>query len=102
VIPLNILDQVYAAAANAGLLHTCIWHRFNAEPEICKVGLRAPDEALLDHLARSRDTTMRYPSSVLVGLKIGDRIEIATQHYRVRDLKAIGDGSEWQAQLSRF
>jgi hypothetical protein len=62
---------------------------------------RAPDETGLDGCALSRDYQIDYPASWLT-LAAGDTVEVAGNTYQVRDVRAIGDGSERRASLSQL
>ncbi len=97
----SFVDRLYAAAAQAGLLQRC--RRFigtRLSPAVW-VALIEPDEALLDGLAVASDPSIRFPAHRLVGLKKGEVLEMDGKRYRVREVRAIGDGLEKQAQLSR-
>ena len=61
-----------------------------------------PDETLLDGLTLSTEYVMSYPASVLVGLAALETVEIDGQLFQVRDIRAVGDGSELRAKLSRI
>ncbi|HEX7123444.1 MAG TPA: hypothetical protein VF178_13795 [Gemmatimonadaceae bacterium] len=90
------VEDLYAAAANAGLLVEA-----EVGGQIVMVDFRATDETVLDGLALSTDYTMRYPASALPDLAVGQVVSIGGASYRVRNLRAIGDGSERHADLSR-
>ncbi len=90
------VEDLYAAAANAGLLVEA-----EVGGRIVMVDFRAPDETVLDGLALSTDYTMRFPASALPDLTVGQVVSIGGASYRVRNLRAIGDGSERRADLSR-
>ena len=107
IVPLDILSRVYESAASAGLLTVCIWHRQNDVPVTHHVGLRAPDDSVLDHLTRSKETTISYPSTIFIGLKTGETVELLAtarpgQRYQVREVKAVADGAEMRARLTRI
>jgi hypothetical protein len=98
-----MIERLYAAAAQAGLLKTVTWvPAEGAEPQTAFVEFRAPDETVLDGLGLSTDYAIRYPASVLVGLAQGDTVMVTGQAYRVREVRAVGDGSEKRATLSRL
>jgi hypothetical protein len=65
------------------------------------VDLRAPDEDVLGGLGVSRHYAIRYPLSWLPTLAGGDTLQIDGQSYRVREVTAIGDGSERRASLTK-
>ena len=92
-----MLEDLYDAAARASLLKTA---SLNGQP--VSVDFRAPDEMLLSGIASSHDYTLRLPVSRLGSLARGDTISIDQQSYRVRDITAIGDGSECQVSLTRL
>ena len=87
----------YEAARNAGLL-TAVTVAGGA---VVHCGFRAPDETVLDGFALSRDYQLAYPAAWLT-LAAGDTVEIAGAAYQVRDVRAIGDGSERRASLSQL
>ena len=66
------------------------------------VGLFRSDHTVLDHLTLSSDTCMTYPSSWLQGLKPGEKVLIDQRRYQVREIVAIGDGSERRATLTQL
>ena len=91
------VGALYDAAANAGLLTRAVI----GGTEVM-VDFRAPDEDVLDGLGVSRNHTIRYPVSRLPLLAAGNTLEIAGQTYRVREITAMGDGSEARASLTRL
>ncbi|RYU56360.1 hypothetical protein EWI61_14495 [Methylolobus aquaticus] len=98
-----MLERLYDAAARAGLLSLATWlPEGGADPETAWVEFRAPDEMVLDGLGLSTEYTMRYPASAFVALASGDLVTINGERYRVRDIRAIGDGSERRASLTRL
>ncbi len=90
------VTALYEAAHNAGLLTPV---RVAGATVHC--AFRAPDEVVLDGLALSRDYQIDYPASWLT-LASGDAVEIAGVAYRVREVRAIGDGSERRASLRQL
>lgn len=92
-----LVETLYDAAANAGLLTRAVI----AGTEVM-VDFRAPDEDVLDGLGVSRNYTIRYPVSRLPLLAAGNTLEIAGQTYRVREVTAMGDGTEARASLTRL
>ena len=66
------------------------------------MGFTAPDETVLDGLSLSTEYVMTYPASVLVGLAARETVEIDDQMFQVREIRAVGDGSERRATLSRI
>lgn len=92
-----MIETLYDAAANAGLLTRAVI----GGTEVM-VDFRAPDEDVLDGLGVSRNHTIRYPVSRLPNLTAGNTLEIAGQSYRVREVTAMGDGTEARASLTRL
>ena len=92
-----LVETLYDAAANAGLLTRAVI----GGTEVM-VDFRAPDEDVLDGLGVSRNHTIRYPVSRLPNLTAGNTLEIAGQAYRVREVTALGDGTEARASLTRL
>ena len=89
------LEDFYEAARGAGLL-TAV----STPSGIVFCAFRAPDETVLDGLALSRDYQVDYPAA-WVTLAVGDELEINGETYQVRDVRAIGDGTERRATLSQ-
>ena len=92
-----MVETLYDAAANAGLLTRAVI----GGTEVM-VDFRAPDEDVLDGLGVSRNHTIHYPVSRLPNLTAGNTLEIAGQTYRVREVTAMGDGTEARASLTRL
>lgn len=98
-----LIETLYAAAARAGLLKDCTWQPSDGGAvQSRSVGFSAPDEALLDGLALSTDYEMSYPASAFQGLAAREVVEIDGEPYQVRDIRAVGDGSELRAKLTRI
>lgn len=91
------IEALYDAAANAGLLIRAV----SGSLEVM-VDFRAPDEDVLDGLGVNRNYTIRYPLSRLPLLAAGNALEIAGITYRVREVSAMGDGTEARASLTRL
>ncbi len=91
------IEAIYDAAGRSGLLTRAII----GGTEVM-VDFRAPDEDVLDGLGVSRNHTIRYPVSRLPNLTAGNALEIAGQTYRVREVTAMGDGTEARASLTRL
>lgn len=91
------VDFLYAAAADAGLLTPAV---FGSRQVM--VDFRAPDEDVLGGIGVSRDYSIRYPLSWLPELVSGNSLDVSGQTYRVREITAIGDGSEIRATLTRL
>lgn len=92
-----LVETLYDAAANAGLLTRAVVGGMEV-----MVDFRAPDEDVLDGLGVSRNHTIRYPVSRLPLLAAGNTLEITGQTYRVREVIAMGDGTEARASLTRL
>jgi len=91
------VEFLYAAADNAGLLKPALFGTTQV-----MVDLRAPDHDVLSGMGVSRDYSIRYPLTWMPELVTGNTLEVAGKTYRVREITAIGDGSECQATLSRL
>lgn len=94
---MGLIEQLYEAADRAGLLVTA-----EVAGRSIAVDFSAADESVLDGLVRAADYTIRFPASALPDLASGDTALIAGQRYQVRDVRAIGDGSERRADLTRL
>jgi hypothetical protein len=90
------VGALYEVAARAGLLAQA-----QVEGRAVPVDFRAPDVVLLDGLVLSHQYTMTYPAAWLPQLGVGSTVDIGGQSYRVREITAIGDGSEQRATLTR-
>ena len=90
------IESFYEAARRSGLLTAVT---VGTATVYC--AFRAPDETVLDGFALSRDYQIDYPA-VWLTLAAGDTVEIAGSSYQVRDVRAIGDGSERRASLSQL
>ena len=90
------IEAFYTVAAHAGLLVDAV-----IDGQRIAVEFRAPDESVFDGLALSTDYTMRYPRSLAPRLDAGHTVQIAGVAYTVREIRAIGDGSECRATLTR-
>jgi hypothetical protein len=90
------VGALYEVAARAGLLALA-----QVEGRAVPVDFRAPDVVLLDGLVLSHQYTMTYPAAWLPELGAGSGVDIGGQSYRVREITAVGDGSEQRATLTR-
>ena len=90
------LTDLYAAAGRAGLLTPATI----GGAEVL-VDFRAPDVEVLDGLGLSSDFAIRYPTDEVV-LDAGHELVIGGVTYRVREVRAIGDGAECRATLMRI
>ena len=91
------IEALYDAAASAGLLIRAVSGSLDV-----MVDFRAPDEDVLDGLGVNRNYTIRYPLSRLPLLAAGNSLDIAGITYRVREVSAMGDGTEARASLTRL
>ena len=99
---MSLVEQIYELAANAGLLKDCLWRPSDGTTaQRHPVGFAAPDDAVFDGLASTTDYQMSYPASVFLGLVPREAVEIDGVIYQVRSTRAVGDGSEMRAQLTR-
>ena len=90
------LTDLYAAAGRAGLLTPATI----GGAEVL-VDFRAPDVEVLDGLGLSSDYAIRYPADEVL-LDTGHELVIGGATYRVREVRAIGDGAECRATLTRL
>ena len=90
------LADLYAAAGRAGLLTPATI----GGAEVL-VDFRAPDVEVLDGLGLSSDFAIRYPTDEVV-LDAGHELVIGGVTYRVREVRAMGDGTECRATLMRI
>ena len=99
---MSLVEQIYESAANAGLLKDCLWRPSDGTTaQLHPVGFAAPDDTVFDGLASATDSQMSYPASVFLGLVPREAVEIDSVIYQVRSTRAVGDGSEMRAQLTR-
>jgi len=100
---MSLVAQIYESAANAGLLKECLWYPSDGSPpQRHQVGFAAPDESLLDGLTLSTEYVMTYPATAFGGLAAREAVEIGGATFQVRDIQAVGDGSEIRAKLTRL
>ena len=99
---MSLVEQIYEAATNAGLLKDCLWRPSDGSPtQRFSVGFAAPDDTVLDGLSLSTEYVMTYPRSIFTGLAQRELVEIDGVIFLVRELRAVGDGSEMRATLTR-
>ena len=91
------LTAFYDAAASAGMLTEVM---VAGDTVMCE--FRAPDESLLDGLALSTDYAIRYPASRLPNLTAGETVVIVGDHYQVREVRALAEGGEHRATLTKL
>ena len=100
---MGLVEQVYSAAANAGLTVRCRWFPAGGgSAKTQQVGFSAPDDTVLDGLTLNTDYAITYPASVFVGLAVRDAVEVEGVAYQVRDVRALADGTEMRAKLTRL
>lgn len=100
---MSLVAQIYESAANAGLLKECRWQPSDgSSTQTHQVGFAAPDDSLFDGLTLSTEYVMSYPDTVFVGLAAREAVEIDGTTFQVRDIRAVGDGSEIRAKLTRL
>ena len=99
---MGLVEQVYSAAANAGLTVRCRWFPAGSgSAQTQQVGFSGPDDTALDGLTLNTDYAITYPASVFVGLAAREMVLIDGVTYQVRDVRAVADGSEIRAKLTR-
>lgn len=89
------VEDLYDAAQACGFLTPV-----HVGATVTWCGFRAPDDTVLDGLALSRDYVIEYPASRLQ-LSPGDTVSIEGAAYTVREVRALRDGSETRALLSK-
>ena len=98
----TLVEKIYRAAANVGFLKTCVWQPSDGGVvQTHSVGFSAPDQDVLSGLGVSTEYEMTYPNSCFVGLKSREVVQIEGFAYQVREVTAVGDGSEVRAKLMR-
>ena len=98
----TLVEKIYLAAANVGFLKACIWQPSDGGvAQTHSVGFSAPDQDVLSGLGVSTEYEMTFPNSCFVGLKSRESVQIEGVAYQVRDVTAVGDGSEVRAKLMR-
>ena len=96
---LSMIEQIYQAAARAGLLKSVRWVSGNFTKSLC-VEWRESDDSMLHDLVVGTDITMTGPTAALDGIRQGDVILVGQRMYKVRDVRVIHDGSETCATLA--
>lgn len=99
----TLIERLFAAAGSAGFLRECVWVAADSPPvEVTgAVGFTAPDQPLMDGMALSTEHAITFPASLFVGIGRGDSIYLDDVEYRVREVRALGDGTEMRATLAR-
>ncbi|MBL0143852.1 MAG: hypothetical protein IPP91_17545 [Betaproteobacteria bacterium] len=100
---MGLVERIYEAAANVGFLKPCTWQpSAGGARQTHPVGFAAPDEMLLDGLTASTEYVMSYPATIFTGLAPREVVEIDWVAFQVREVRAVGDGSEMRAKLTRL
>ena len=98
----TLVEKLYRAAANVGFLKTCVWQPGDGgAAQTHSVGFSAPDKEMLAGIGVSTEYEMTFPNSCFVGLKSRESVQIEGVFYQVREVTAVGDGSEVRAKLMR-
>ena len=99
----TLVEKLYRAAANVGFLKTCVWQPGDGGAvQSYSVGFVAPDKDVLSGLGLSTDYEMTYPVTALNGLAAREVVEVGGSSFQVRGIRAVGDGSELRAKLTRL
>ncbi len=98
----TLVEKIYRAAANVGFLKHCVWQPSDGGAvQTHSVGFSSPDQDVLSGLGVSTEYEMTYPNSCLNGLKSRESVQIEGVAFQVREVTAVGDGSEVRAKLMR-
>jgi len=98
----TLVEKIYRAAANVGFLKACVWQPGDGSAvQTHSVGFSAPDKDVLSGLGVSTEYEITYPNTCLVGLKARETLQVEGTAYQVREVIAVGDGSELRATLMR-
>jgi hypothetical protein len=95
-----VIEQIYQAAARAGLLKSVRWISRSQSSKTLWVEWRESDDSMLHNLVVGTDITMTGPSAEFAGIAQGDRIVMGRREFNVRDVRQIHDGSETRATLA--
>lgn len=96
----GVIEQIYQAAARAGLLKSVWWISRTQSSKTLFVEWRESDDTMLHNMVVGTDITMTAPSVDLAGLQQGDRIVMGRREFNVRDIRLLHDGSETRATLA--
>lgn len=99
---MSMIQQIYQAAARAGLLKSVRWYPNTQRSKSLYVEWRESDDSMLHDLVVGTDITMTGPSVELDGIQQGDLIVMGQRQFKVRDVRLIHDGSETRATLASF
>ncbi len=98
----TLVEKIYRAAANVGFLKTCVWQPSDGSAEQThSVGFAAADQDVLSGLTSSTEYVMTFPCTCFVGIKTHETVRIDGVAYQVREVQAVGDGSELRVKLMR-
>lgn len=97
---MSLIQQIYQAAARAGLLKSVRWYSSTQVSKSLYVEWRESDDSMLHDLVVGTDITMTGPSVELEGIQQGDLIVAGQRQFKVRDVRLIHDGSETRATLA--
>jgi hypothetical protein len=95
-----VIEQIYQAAARAGLLKSVRWISRTQSSKTLFVEWRESDDSMLHNLVVGTDITMTGPSVEFAGIAQGDRIVMGRREFNVRDVRLIHDGSETRVTLA--
>ncbi len=95
-----MIQQIYKAAARAGLLRSVTLISAKQASRNVWVEWRESDDSILHDLVLATEITMTFPTVELAGIRQSDLIVADGKRYQVRDVRAIHDGSETRARLS--
>lgn len=100
---MSFLNQFYETAAAAGFLEQCLWCPSDGSPpQTYPVHFTAADNPILDGLTLNTEYWMTYPDSIFRTLRAPEAVEINERIFLVREVRAIGDGSEMRATLTKI
>ena len=100
---MSFIDQFYTSAANSGLLESCLWCPSDGSPaQSHPVHFTATERPIIDGLTLNTEYWMTYPADIFQKLKAPEAVEIDDAIFLVREVRAIGDGSEMRATLTKI
>lgn len=97
----TLVEQVYAAAAKAGLLMRCTLVSQNGLREVRDVEFRTTDDTVFDNLVMAVETTITVPNTYFHRAQRGDLCMVNGKTYQIRDIRAIHDGSEIKFKVAK-
>lgn len=98
---MTLVEQVYRAAAKAGLLQQCTWVSQKGLREVRDVEFRTSDDTVFDNLVMAVETTITVPNTYFRRAQRGDLCMVDCQTYQIRDIRAIRDGSETKFKVAK-